>query len=95
MKKLQRFKSKEEEADYWMRHDTADFWDSFENLESPLEISPRLASQVRSRHARTKAISLRLYLSQIRMAKALAVKNHIPYQTILRQIIQEGLPRWV
>ena len=89
-----KFKSKEEEAEFWMRHDTADFWDSFEDLKALPEISSRLEAQINARHERTKAISLRLYPSQIRAAKAIANRNHIPYQTILRQIIEQGLSHW-
>ena len=94
MKKLPKFKSKEAQADYWMNHDTADFWDSFEDVKTLPEVSTRLQAEVRARHERTKAISLRLYPSQIREAKAIANRNHIPYQTILRQIIEQGLSHW-
>ncbi len=52
MKKLPHFKSKEEEADYWMSHDTTAFWDSFESLKEPLEVSKELAYFVEHRHER-------------------------------------------
>ena len=91
MKKLPKFKTQKEEAEFWMRHDTADFWDAFEDIKEPLEVSHHLMAEVKARHERTKAISIRLYPSQLRIAKAIANKKHIPYQTILRALIDQGL----
>lgn len=91
MRKLPKFKSKEDEAEFWMKQDTADFWSSFEDIKDPLEISPRLRSQVRGRHEKMKLISIRIYPSQLRMAKAIAAKKHIPYQTLLRSFMESGL----
>lgn len=90
-KKLPHFKSQREEAEHWMVHDTARFWDSFEDLDDPVEASPRLQSELRARHEKTKAISIRLYPSQLRLAKAIAGRRHVPYQALLRDIIDSGL----
>lgn len=90
MKKLPKFKSRQEEADFLMRHDTTDFWDAFEDIKEPLDVTPNLMAEVRARHEKTKPISIRLYPSQLRMAKAIA---NIPYQVILRDIIEFGLSR--
>ena len=89
--RIPKFKSKEDEADFWMKQDTADFWDSFEDIKDPLEISTQLRSQVRERHEKMKLISIRIYPSQIRMAKAIAMKQHVPYQTLLRSFMESGL----
>lgn len=86
-----RFKSQEEEADFWMRRDTADFWDALEEVEEPLEVAPALKAEIRARHERAKLISLRLYPSQIRRAKAVAGRKRMPYQLLLRQLIDQGL----
>jgi predicted DNA binding CopG/RHH family protein len=91
MKKLPHFKSKQEEADYWMSHDTAAFWDSFETLKEPLDVSKELSTWVERRHEKTKPISIRLYATQLRIAKAIAGKKHIPYQALLRTLIEKGL----
>ncbi len=91
MKKLPHFKSKQEEADFWMSHDTTAFWDCFETLKEPLEASKELAALVERRHEKTKPISIRLYTTQLRVAKAIAGKNHIPYQVLLRSLIEKGL----
>ncbi|MFC1521161.1 CopG family antitoxin [Elusimicrobiota bacterium] len=94
MKKIPKFKTQKEEADFWMKHDTVDFWDDFEDIKEPLEIFPRLQAEVRDRHEKAKLISIRLYPSQLRMAKAIADKKHVPYQVLLRSIIDTGLSRF-
>lgn len=94
MKNLPKFKSQEEEADFWMEHDTSEFWNAFEDIKDPLELSPGLKASIRERHEKTKAISIRLYPSQLRMAKAVAGKKHIPYQALLRSIIGNGLTQY-
>ena len=85
------FTSQQEEAAYWLTHDTAKFWQAFEDLREPPEVTPRLLANIKARHERTKAISLRLYPSQLRIAKAIARKTHLPYQAILRTVIDQGL----
>ena len=91
MKKAPHFKSKEKEASFWMTHDTTAFWDSFETIREPLEVSRELAALVKSRHERTKPISIRLFPTQLRVAKAIAGKKHVPYQVLLRTLIEKGL----
>jgi predicted DNA binding CopG/RHH family protein len=91
MKKVAPFKSREEEADFWMSHDTSAFWDSFETMKEPLEVPDELATFIKRRHERTKPISIRLYTTQLRVAKAIAGKKHIPYQTLLKHLIEKGL----
>ena len=95
MKKPPHFKSKEEEAAFWMSHDTAAFWDSFETIKEPLDVSRELTAQVKSRHEKTKPISIRLYTTQLRVAKAIAGKKHIPYQVLLRTLIEKGLSQLI
>ena len=90
MKRAPRFKSKEEEADFWMSHDTNTFWDSFETMKEPLEVADELMASIKNRHAKTKPISIRLYTTQLRIAKAIAGKKHIPYQALLRNLIEKG-----
>ena len=91
MKKVANFKSREEEADFWMSHDTNAFWDSFETLKEPLEIDDALNTFIKRRHEKTKPISIRLYTTQLRVAKAIAGKKHIPYQALLKHLIEKGL----
>lgn len=91
MKKDTHFKSREEEANFWMSHDTTAFWDSFETMKEPLEVADELATAVTRRHEKTKPISIRLYTTQLRVAKAIAGKKHIPYQALLKHLIEKGL----
>lgn len=88
-----RFKSKKEEAEFWMKHDTADFWDTFEDVKEPVYVSPNVLATIKARHERTKAISIRLYPSQLRIAKTIARETHTPYQSILRNLIEQGLTK--
>lgn len=91
MNKLPKFKSKQEESEFWMKHDTASFWDAFEDIKEPIEAAPELFAEIKNRHETTKLISIRLYPRQLRIAKSIANRKHIPYQTILRTIIEQGL----
>ena len=88
---LPAFRSQQEEAAFWLAHDTAEFWQAFEDLGELPEVTPPLLANIKARHERTKAISLRLYPSQLRLAKAIARKTHLPYQAILRTFIDQGL----
>ena len=94
-KKVPPFKSKEEEADFWMSHDTNAFWDSFETMKEPLEAADELTALIKSRHEKTRPISIRLYTTQLRVAKAIAGKKHIPYQALLRNLIEKGLSQLI
>ncbi len=91
---LPAFRSQQEEAAFWLTHDTAKFWQAFEDLQEPLEVTPPLLVNINARHERTKAINLRLYPTQLRVAKAIARKTHLPYQAILRTFIDQGLSRF-
>lgn len=90
---LPAFPFQQDEANFWLTHDTGRFWGAFEDVKEPLEVTPSLLASVTARHERTKAISLRLYPRQLRIAKAMARKTHLPYQTILRTLIDQGLSR--
>lgn len=91
---LPAFTSQQEEAAFWLTHDTAHFWQAFEDLQELPEVTPQLLANINARHERTKAISLRLYPSQLRIAKAIARKTHLPYQAILRTFIDQGLSQF-
>lgn len=85
------FMSQQEEAAFWLTHDTAKSWQAFEDPGELPEVTPQLLANIKARHERTKAISLRLYPSQLRLTKAIARKTHLPYQAILRTFIDQGL----
>ena len=90
-KRLPDFRSDAEFVRFVETHDLADYWDSFEEVEDPIEIDPRLARAIDRRSRRKKLISIRLENWQIRLAKATASREKIPYHTVIRRWIEEGI----
>ncbi|MGB9887002.1 MAG: BrnT family toxin [Moorellales bacterium] len=74
-------------------HNSLDYLESDEPVE--IEVDPALAAKVRKVRNKsvTKRVTLRLRLSQIEAAKEIARKKDIPYQTLLRSWIAEGIRR--
>ena len=89
-KELPRFGSEKEEAEFWDTHNSLDYIESDEQVE--IELAPELAAKIRER-SRTKRVTLRLRVSQIEAAKEIARKKDIPYQTLMRSWIAEGIRR--
>ncbi len=56
------------------------------------ELDPALEAKIRER-AKMKPVTLRLRVSQIEAAKEIARRKDIPYQTLLRSWIAEGIRR--
>jgi len=48
MRRLPKFISQEEEAVFWMKNDTAEFWNTFEDVKTPLEITLNLQTKSKS-----------------------------------------------
>lgn len=82
------FKSEQEIAEFWDTHSVADYWDEFEPDE--VELDPGLAARIKER-SKTKRVTLRLRVSQIEAAKEIAKKKDIPYQTLMRSWIAQGI----
>jgi predicted DNA binding CopG/RHH family protein len=79
LKKLPKFKSEEEEAEFWATHDSTEYVDYskakrivFQNLKPS-----------------TKTISIRLPESLIEHLKVLANKRDVPYQSLLKIFLSE------
>jgi predicted DNA binding CopG/RHH family protein len=79
LKKLPKFKSEEEEAEFWATHDSTEYGDYskakrivFQNLKPS-----------------TKTISIRLPESLIEHLKVLANKRDVPYQSLLKIFLSE------
>ena len=89
-KKLPRFKSREEFATFWDTHDLTDYLDETEKVDQLFVLAPGLAKKIRERSEK-KMVALRLAKWQLERARTLAKKNHIPYQSILRQWVERGL----
>ena len=90
-KTLPRFKNEGEEAEFWATHDTADYWDQFKDVEEPLELDPKLARAIDHRARRKRLISIRLEAWQLRLARAVAARRHIPYHAVIRNWVSEGI----
>ena len=93
MATIPKFKNEQEEAKFWETHDTVDFWDDTEEANEKLELSAELAKTIKNRKARKRPLTLRLEQRQIDIARAIAYKKGIGYQTLMRMWITEGISR--
>ena len=90
---LPKFKSAEEEADYFGTHSVAGIWEKLPDVK-PMRLSKKLEESIRQRHASKKSpISIRLDAAQIAAAKRIATAKSVGYQTQLRMWIAEGIQR--
>ncbi|MBC7106518.1 MAG: hypothetical protein H5T97_11295 [Firmicutes bacterium] len=88
------FASEEEEREFWDSYSFAEAMERgvLEPVDEPLELDPELAARIAER-SKTKRVTLRLRVSQIEAAKEIAKKKDIPYQTLMRSWIAEGIER--
>ena len=84
LKKIPKFKTEDEEAEFWNTHDSTDYFDW---SKAKIGIFPNLKLT-------TRPISLRLPISLINRAKVQAHKLDIPYQTLIKQSIDKGIPKY-
>jgi hypothetical protein len=77
---MPKFKSVEEEADFWDTHSFADYWEEFERVREPVFVKPQ-----------KKVISLRLDATTVDLLAAVAREKQIPYTTLARMWIAEKL----
>lgn len=80
-KKMPRFKSEDEEREFWATHDSSEYidWKKAKRVVLP-ELKPSL-----------KTISLRLPESMIEELKLLAHKKDVPYQSLLKLFLSEKI----
>ena len=81
LKPVPKFKSEDEEREFWQTHDTADYFDlaravpaSFPNLKPT-----------------TKSITIRLPLALLEALKVEANKRDVPYQSLVKIWLNEKL----
>jgi len=81
--KIPAFPNEDEERDFWSKKDSTNYidWNTAKEAVLP-NLKPSL-----------KTISLRLPESMIHSLKMLANKNDVPYQSLIKIIIQERLDR--
>ncbi len=80
-KKIPKFKSEDEERDFWATHDSTDYvdWKTAKRVVLP-DLKPSL-----------KTISLRLPEAMIEELKLLAHKKDVPYQSLLKIFLSEKI----
>ncbi|MCO5250166.1 MAG: BrnA antitoxin family protein [Candidatus Kapabacteria bacterium] len=83
MKNIPKFESESEEQDFWAKNDSTEFLDWSKAIKVHFaELKPT-----------AKSISLRLPESMIVHLKQEANKMDIPYQSLMKLLINEGLER--
>jgi predicted DNA binding CopG/RHH family protein len=80
MKRLPKFKDKEEERRFWAEHDSTDFidWKNAKRIATP-NLKPS-----------SETISLRLPRPMLERLKTLAHKRDVPYQSLLKSSWRNG-----
>lgn len=84
LKKLSKFKHEDEEAAFWQHHDSTDYidWSRAKIAEFP-NLKPT-----------TKTISIRLSEHLLNELKILANREDVPYQSLMKIILSEGVARF-
>jgi predicted DNA binding CopG/RHH family protein len=89
--KAPNFRSDRKAADFWATHDSARYVRDLK--EEPVTVDTALRRRVVERAAAKKAVTLRLENQQIARAKEVARRKSVPYQTLMRMWIAEGLAK--
>ena len=91
-KQIPAFRNEAAEARFWATRDLADFLDGTEAIDETIELAPHLERRIRER-TRKKLLTIRLEAWRIERAKRIAKKMGVPYQTLIRTWISEGIKR--
>ena len=81
MKEIPKFKTEEEERQFWAEHDSTEYVDWSKARRG---VFPNLKPS-------TKTISLRLPESMLEELKLLANKNDVPYQSLVKVFLSERI----
>ena len=81
LKEIPEFNNEDEEREFWATHDSTEYidWDRAEQVTFP-KLKPS-----------TKTISLRLPESMLDDLRVLANKRDVPYQSLIKIILQERI----
>ena len=88
---LPEFRTDREAAIFWDAHDSTPYVDDLPTVD--LKVTASLRRRVTARARIREAVVLRLEPRQIAAVKRLALRRRIPYQTLLRTWIAEGIAR--
>lgn len=83
LKKIPRFKNENEEFEFWSIHDSTEYVDW---RKAKRVIFPNLKST-------SRAVSVRFPVFLLERLKFLANKKDIPYQSLIKVLISEGVKR--
>ena len=91
-KKIPKFKSEKEEAQFWSEHSPLDFKEEFTEVKEPFEFDPALIRKiVKERKERKRSVTFRIEPSKIDLVKIIAKTHGNAYQTIIRMWINEKI----
>ena len=79
LKTIPKFKNEDEEREFWNTHDTSEYFDFSQAFEVEF---PNLKPS-------TESISIRLSKSVLSEVKRIAIKNDIPYQSLIKMMIAD------
>ncbi len=80
LKTIPKFKSEDEERDFWATHDTTEYFDLPNAIVNP--VFPKLKYS-------TTSISLRLPVNILDQLKMMANKRDVPYQSFVKTILAD------
>jgi predicted DNA binding CopG/RHH family protein len=84
IKPVPKFKSEQDEREFWSTHDTTDYFDFSKSSRVEIEFDPGIEAPV-------KSISLRLPREMLNQLKVLANKKDIPYQSLIKVYLAEKI----
>jgi predicted DNA binding CopG/RHH family protein len=82
-KAIPRFKTEDQEREFWSKHDAVDYFDWSRAVQAAF---PNLKPS-------TTSISLRLPTSMLTELKSLANKRDVPYQSLMKLYLAERIER--
>jgi hypothetical protein len=89
--RLRSFATPADEARFWMKSDSVDYWDVFRETGEPLELAPPLVRAIDQRSTSKRRISLYLDVWTIRLARVLSERRGVPLHDIFREWVEEGI----
>ncbi|MBU1089100.1 BrnA antitoxin family protein [Patescibacteria group bacterium] len=85
IKKIPRFRNEKEENEFWLNHDTTEYFD----MSRPMKMFfPNLKPS-------TKKITLRLPTNLLYKIKTLANERDVPYQSFMKVLLNEKVSRLI
>ncbi|MFH1847330.1 MAG: CopG family antitoxin [Candidatus Omnitrophota bacterium] len=93
-KRLPKFKTEKQEAEFWDKHSPLDYFDGMEEIETPFEFNPKiLAEAAKATEEAKKMIALRIEPTQVDLAKIIAKNKGRGYQSLFRVWIKAGIQK--